>query len=118
MTEQPTWDTTELKRSSRDLDVMRAELRASLAAHRPDGRGHDVGELQGTSATGMSSETLLFGVSWEEGGTVRTADLVARVAPDPADVPVFPRYDLEGQYRTIGTVGDLSDVPVPELWWC
>lgn len=117
MTEQPTWDTTELKRSSRDLDVMRAELRASLTAHRPEGRNHTVSELQGTSATGMSSETLLFEVGWEEDGMQRTADLVARVAPDPADVPVFPRYDLDSQYRTIGTVGDLSDVPVPELWW-
>lgn len=118
MTEQPTWDPSELKRSSRDMDAMRDELRSSLAAHRPEGRNHTVSELEGTSATGMSSETLLFDVSWEEAGETRSAALVARVAPDPTDVPVFPRYDLASQYQTIGTVAARSDVPVPVLWWC
>jgi aminoglycoside phosphotransferase (APT) family kinase protein len=117
MTEPPGPDTTELKRSSRNLATMRVELLAGLAQHLPDAANHYVGELRGTSATGMSSETLLFDVRWDEAGGTRTAGLVARVAPDPADVPVFSRYDLASQYRTIGTVAATSDVPVPELWW-
>jgi len=118
-TEQtPSPDTTELHRSSRDLDAVRAALRPAVAAHLPEGTNHAVGELHGTSATGMSSETLLFDVSWEQAGATCTERLVARVAPDPADVPVFPNYDLPGQYRTIGTVAAHSDVPVPHLWWC
>ena len=34
------------------------------------------------------------------------------------DVPVFPRYDLPGQFATIRLVGELTDVPVPTVWWC
>jgi aminoglycoside phosphotransferase (APT) family kinase protein len=110
---------SELQRSSRDLTALQVALRDAVAAHLPGGSNHTVTNLRGTSATGMSSETLLFDVSWEEEARgTRTAALVARVAPDPTDVPVFPAYDLSSQFTTIGTVGDLTDVPVPELWWC
>ena len=44
--------------------------------------------------------------------------LVARVAPGADDVPVFPRYDLAAQFATIRPVGELTDVPVPPVWWC
>ena len=43
---------------------------------------------------------------------------MARIAPDAADVPVFPSYDLERQFRVIADVGRLSAVPVPQLFWC
>jgi aminoglycoside phosphotransferase (APT) family kinase protein len=33
------------------------------------------------------------------------------------DVPVFPSYDLERQFRAIADVGRLSSVPVPKLFW-
>ncbi len=66
----------------------------------------------------MSSETLLFDATWTEDGEVRTERLVARVAPEPHDVPVFPEYDMAGQFRTIRTVAALTDVPVPPPWWC
>lgn len=111
-------DPTELHRSSRDLDEVRAALLPAVAAHLPEGTNHAIGELRGTSATGMSSETLLFDVTWHQAGDTRTEGLVARVAPDLADVPVFPNYDLPGQYRTIERVAAHSDVPVPVLWWC
>ena len=39
----------------------------------------------------MSSETLLVSAGWDDGGTPRHERLVARLAPDPADVPVFPQ---------------------------
>ena len=42
---------------------------------------------------------------------------MARIAPDAADVPVFPSYDLDRQFRVIDDVGRLSPVPVPELYW-
>jgi aminoglycoside phosphotransferase (APT) family kinase protein len=108
----------EMHRSTRDLDAVRAALLPAVVAHLPEGVNHAVGELRSTSATGMSSETLLFDVTWERGGALHQQGLVARVAPDPADVPVFPRYDLPSQYRTIATVADHSDVAVPPLWWC
>jgi aminoglycoside phosphotransferase (APT) family kinase protein len=42
---------------------------------------------------------------------------VARVAPDQGDVPVFPTYDMERQFRVMRTVGEHSSVPVPGVWW-
>jgi aminoglycoside phosphotransferase (APT) family kinase protein len=110
--------TSDLQRSSRDLELVRKGLERALAAHIPEGTDHEVGRLEGTSATGMSSETLLFDASWREAGGLRRERLVARVAPDLQDVPVFPTYDLPGQFRTIQTVGELTDVPVPPTWWC
>ena len=103
----------ELQRSSRDREAVRAALEKALAGYLKTGKDHVVGELAGTSATGMSSETLLFDASWVEDGLKRTESLVARVAPDPQDVPVFPRYDLPGQFATIAAVSELTDVPVP-----
>lgn len=108
----------DLQRSSRDREALRRGLKAALAAHLSDAADLQVGELAGTSTTGMSSETLLFEASWNEAAGRRVEQLVARVAPSPGDVPVFPRYDLPGQFRTIATVARLSDVPVPPPWWC
>lgn len=62
-------------------------------------------------ANGLSSETVLFDAQWPDG---RTEALVARIAPEPSAVPVFPVYDLGTEFRTIGLVAELSDVPVPD----
>ncbi|MDE3203765.1 MAG: phosphotransferase family protein [Acidobacteriota bacterium] len=109
---------SELQRSSRDVEEVRKGLERALAAHLPHGRGHTVHSIEGTSATGMSSETLLFDASWDDGDDRRHERLVARVAPFSNDVPVFPEYDLPGQFLTIQTVAALTDVPVPPAWWC
>ena len=106
------------KRSSRDLEDVRKGLERALAVHLPEATDHSIGPVAGTSATGMSSETLLFDAEWTEDGQRRRQSLVARVAPMGDDVPVFPTYDLPGQYRTIDAVGSLTDVPVPSVWWC
>jgi aminoglycoside phosphotransferase (APT) family kinase protein len=101
---------TEMQRSSRDLQELRTALAAWL---RGKHRGAEVGELQTTSATGMSSDTLLFDASWDGG----TEHLVARLAPAAEDVPVFPSYDLGRQFELIRTVGERTPVPVPRTFW-
>jgi aminoglycoside phosphotransferase (APT) family kinase protein len=106
------------KRSSRDHDRVRDGLARALAARIPEGTEHSVDGISGTSSNGMSSETLLFDASWTEGGERSTQHLVARVAPMAGDVPVFPTYDLPGQFETIRAVAALTDVPVPPAWWC
>jgi aminoglycoside phosphotransferase (APT) family kinase protein len=111
-------DVTELHRSSRDRDVMRARFGAWLARRLPAGAAPEITALDGTSANGMSSETLLIDATWaEDGGARAPHHLVARLAPDPADVPVFPRYDLPAQFDTIRLVAELTDVPVPPVLW-
>lgn len=97
--------------------MVRQGLEKALARQVP-GTDHEVTGIEGTSATGMSSETLLFDAGWREDGQLRHERLVARVAPDLRDVPVFPSYDLPGQFETIRTVAQLTDVPVPTPWWC
>jgi aminoglycoside phosphotransferase (APT) family kinase protein len=42
---------------------------------------------------------------------------VARLAPDAADVPVFPSYNLEAQFRVMRLVGERSTVAVPPARW-
>jgi len=106
-----------MKRSSRDPEDLRDGLRRSLVAHVPHGCDHDIVSIEGTSATGMSSETLVFEATWTEDDTRRVERLVARVAPSEEDVPVFPSYDMAGQFATICTVATETDVPVPPPRW-
>jgi aminoglycoside phosphotransferase (APT) family kinase protein len=116
-----------MQRSSRDSNDMRQRLQQWLAEKLAQGSGDDrleagtspvVSDLAGTEANGMSSDTILFTASWTGRSGPHVERLVARVAPDAADVPVFPAYDLPGQFAVIRAVSDLTDVPVPRAWWC
>jgi aminoglycoside phosphotransferase (APT) family kinase protein len=80
---------------------------------------HDpkVSELVVPESNGMSSETLLFEASWREDGVERSQGCAARLRPDPANVPVFPVYDLERQFQVMSLVADHSSVPVPRTLW-
>jgi aminoglycoside phosphotransferase (APT) family kinase protein len=101
------------KRSTRDLEATRVRLEAWLAEKLPGAR---IPQLASPSGTGMSSETLLFDASWREAGAQRTGAFVARVAPDPRDVPVFPTYDLPTQFRVM-TIAARGGVPAPNVRW-
>jgi len=65
----------------------------------------------------MSSETLLFDASWVDESGPQSAELVARVEPDPGDVPIFPKYDIGMQFRVMRLVAETSPVPVPRPRW-
>jgi aminoglycoside phosphotransferase (APT) family kinase protein len=106
-----------LQKSSRDLGALRDRLVQWLSVRLGEGSDVVVSDVSTPSTTGMSSETLLFDARWREGATRRSGSFVARVAPDPGDVPVFPKYDLELQYRVLRLVGEHSDVPVPRVRW-
>ena len=108
---------TDMQRSTRDPERLRTRLEAWLAAKLDPDAEPVVTGLQGTSATGMSSDTILFTATWTEGGIRRDRELVARIAPDPADVPVFPSYDMHRQFEVIRLVGELTKVPVPRVRW-
>jgi aminoglycoside phosphotransferase (APT) family kinase protein len=115
-----------LTRSSRDPDALRQQLDGWLSDQLPDQRA-TVLTVDVPESNGMSSETLLFDASWIDtapgmdtgpiAGAPRTRRLVARVAPDTGDVPVFPSYDLAAQFAVIGLVAAHSDVPVPRTHW-
>jgi aminoglycoside phosphotransferase (APT) family kinase protein len=109
-----------VKRSSRDPDVLRGRLEHWLATVVDATRPPTVGALSGTDANGMSSDTVLFDASWidRDGTSYSNEALVARIAPDLDDVPVFPWYDMPGQFNSIRLVHELTDVPVPAPRWC
>ena len=68
-------------------------------------------------SNGLSSETVLFELTWRDGEHTKVDRLVARLAPMTSAVPVFPSYDLERQYRLLEGVAALSAVPVPRVRW-
>jgi aminoglycoside phosphotransferase (APT) family kinase protein len=110
-TEQPDYIVDRPQTSTRDYEVLRTELQSWLQNRLPRAR---ISELTVPSSNGMSSETVLFDVD-VPGEPVR--NLVARIAPDPAADPVFQRYDMELQFRTMEMVKQHTDVPVPVVHW-
>ena len=82
--------------SQRDPQSLREWLEALL--------GEPVTALEIPESNGMSSETVLFET---------TAPLVARFAPDPQAMPVFPSYDLAQQAEVMLVASEA--VPVPRV---
>lgn len=63
------------------------------------------------SASGMSSETVLFDCAWTDDGEPHQRSLVARIPP--ADGGLFPDYDLARELRVMSTLAEHTDAPVP-----
>jgi aminoglycoside phosphotransferase (APT) family kinase protein len=115
MNEPASADVPRPRTSTRDRGELRERLERWLAARFAEAQ---VSPLAGPATNGMSSETLLFDASWRERGARRSAALVARVAPDPAAVPVFPSYDMERQFRVMSALYELDALPVPRVLFC
>ncbi|MBV9484531.1 MAG: phosphotransferase family protein [Frankiaceae bacterium] len=107
-----------MQRSSRDPDETRQRLEQWLAKTLGPDAEPSVSDLAGTEANGMSSDTMLFRATWSGDDGPHDERMVARVAPDEHDVPVFPTYDMQGQFDVIRSVGEITDAPVPKTWWC
>jgi aminoglycoside phosphotransferase (APT) family kinase protein len=102
----------EITRTTRDQAALRDRLDAWIAEQMPGAR---ISEVE-VPANGMSSETLLFEVTVERPGEEPvTEELVARLAAADDAVPVFPRYDIESQYRVMDLVGRHTPAPVPRV---
>src|SRR4030043_2172703 len=63
---------------------------------------------------GLSNETYLLKLSWEEKGKQRARDLVLRSVP--VEHRVFPDYHLSHQFCIMKALKG-SRVPVPEVYW-
>jgi aminoglycoside phosphotransferase (APT) family kinase protein len=115
VTDQP--NSTPPQTSTRDLAELQTRLENWLATKLADDAAPTVSGLETPGTSGMSSETVLFDAAWTSGDGVRTEELVARLAPDPANVPVFPTYDLDLQFNVMRVVGELDAAPVPPVFW-
>jgi aminoglycoside phosphotransferase (APT) family kinase protein len=66
---------------------------------------------------GMSSETLLFDLDWEENGVARHGAFVLRLPPPEDSFPIFPEYNLDLQVDAMRLVSRGGTVPVPRIPW-
>ncbi|GAB2633487.1 phosphotransferase family protein [Prescottella soli] len=103
--------------SRTDPAELAARLQAWLGTKLPAGADPQVTDVQVPAANGMSNETVLFDALWNEDGQQRHHYLVARIAPAPTGVPIFPSYNIGQQFDVIKTVGEHSSVPVPRVYW-
>jgi len=110
-------ETPTLTRSDRDPEELRARFGEWLTSRLGADADTVMELLKAPTSNGMSSETLLLDATWTEDGERATHQLVARVAPPPTAVPVFPEYHLDRQHEVMRLVRELADVPVPRTYW-
>ena len=106
-------DVSRLQHSSRDTAALPEQLSRWLASVLPERDAPQITIESGVDANGMSSETILLSARWGDD----EQRLVARVAPTAADVPVFSSYRLDHQFELMRLVGELTEVPVPQVRW-
>lgn len=99
----------EIKRSTRNPEALHQALQAWLSDRLKADAPPEVSEVTSPSATGMSSETLLFDARWHDGGREQAGVLrraagarprrlsgLSRLRPEgPVDSVIFHRPTLE-----------------------
>ena len=96
-----------------DIPEMQARLAAWLKKKLPDARDLSVSNLE-KPGMGLSSETFLFDLSWQQAGEPKSKGVVLRSAP--RDSGIFPDYDLGLQFRIMEILKH-TDVPVATMMW-
>jgi aminoglycoside phosphotransferase (APT) family kinase protein len=99
---------------TRDVEADGKKLLEWLRARMPGATDLAMTPLTQPGSSGFSNETLLFELTYGQGGEVRRDKLVARV--QPVGFQAFPSYDLGLQFRTMSLLAE-TDVPVPEMLW-
>ena len=107
-------DPEELTISTRTADELRVQLEQWLIGRTGDA-GATITKLDRPSANGMSSETVLFDATWNDGGSTTSGEFVARLHPAEDAYQIFREYDMARQARVIRLVGENTSVPVPEV---
>jgi aminoglycoside phosphotransferase (APT) family kinase protein/putative sterol carrier protein len=96
-----------------DLSDMQSKLIAWLRKKMPQARNLSISGME-RSGAGLSNETFLFDLSWQEAGRQRSEGMVLRCAPQ--SYPVFPEYDLGKQFRIMVRLRG-TNIPVPKVYW-
>jgi aminoglycoside phosphotransferase (APT) family kinase protein len=100
--------------SERSVATLAPVLESWLAGRAGAGRRPVVTGVRVPDTGGLSSTSVLFEADWEAG---RHGAYVARMAPEASALPVFPGYDLPGQFEVISQVAARCDIPLPALRW-
>jgi aminoglycoside phosphotransferase (APT) family kinase protein len=94
-------------------DAARPRLAEWWARHRPAARDVVVSDVFIPHSSGMSSETVIFRVRWDEDGRARDTGAVARLIA--SDGQVFPGYDFGLERRAMDAVRASTTAPVPRV---
>jgi aminoglycoside phosphotransferase (APT) family kinase protein len=106
--------------SERSIPALTAALQDWLAGRSTRPGRPTVSNVTIPDSGGLSSTSVLFEANWPGEDTraaPRRGRYVARMAPEPSAVPVFPRYDLPVQFEVISRVAACCDIPLPRLRW-
>ena len=115
--ERPPGERVKMTVSERDPHSLAKTLQTWLGAQLGVPEPPAISGVRMPASGGLSSTSLLFEAEWTSGGTRQRGAYVARMAPEPSAVPVFPRYDLPGQFEIIAQVAARCGVPLPPLRW-
>jgi len=96
-----------------DLAELKSKLTDWLTGKIPRAENISISDLQ-TPGMGLSSETYLFDINWEEDGEWMSRGVVMRAAPRGAGV--FPEYELGHQFRIMQILAQ-TDIPVARMLW-
>jgi aminoglycoside phosphotransferase (APT) family kinase protein/putative sterol carrier protein len=95
------------------MEEMQSALTAWLEKKLPAAKNVSISEPE-TPGMGLSSETYLFDMNWEESGKEKSKGVVLRAAPRGQGV--FPEYELGYQFR-IMQILEGTNVPVAKMLW-
>ena len=96
-----------------ELGELQAKLLAWLQKKMPGAKDLAISNLE-RSGAGISNETFLFNLTWQERAKPRSEGMVLRCAP--RSFPVYPDYDLSIQFRVMNALHG-SKVPVARVHW-
>jgi len=96
-----------------DPSEMQSKLTVWLREKMPQAKNLSISGMERAGA-GMSNETFLFDLSWQEAGQPESQEMVLRYPPQ--SYPIFPEYDLTKQFRIMECLQE-TDVPVPKTHW-
>jgi len=96
-----------------ELAELQSKLLAWLQEKMPEARDVAISNLE-RSGAGISNETFLFNLTWQDHGKPKSEGMALRCAPK--SYPVYPDYDLSIQFRVMKALHG-SEVPVSRVYW-
>ena len=96
-----------------ELAELQPKLSAWLQKKMPDAKDLAVSNFE-RSGAGISNETFLFNLNWQEKGKQKSDAMVLRCAP--RSFPVYPDYDLSIQFRVMKAL-HAAWFPVAKVHW-
>ena len=96
-----------------ELSELQPKLLAWLQGKMPKAKDLTILNME-RSGAGISNETFLFNLAWQEHGKPRSEGMVLRCAPRSS--PVYPDYDLSLQFRVMKAL-HAAKFPVARVHW-